>query len=146
MTYWPTLKNRLVALLPTLDGWAGTVVYNGPPVTAAVPTSYATVGFVVGEDFAGSAEQVTGIGDIDSEAGTIRSEIVCTTGAVDLPSMEAAAFALFDSWNAAVRADRTLGVLPKGSTCSLAVDVDPRQSGDGASQRLTVTLTYTARV
>lgn len=146
MTAWPTVKNRLVALLPTLPGWSGVPVYNGPVVSGDAPTSFVTVGFVPGEDFGGSYEQDRGLGDIPTETGTIRSELVCSDGGTDLPAVEARAFALLDAWQSEVDRDPTLGVLRQGSTSSLAVNVQPSQTTGGAVQRLTVTLTYVARV
>lgn len=146
---WPVVKRRLVDLLPTLPEWGDVVVYDGPPVTADVPAAYVTVGFVVGEDFAGSYEQ-TRNGDDGwqgclEESGTIRSELVCATGDVDIAAVEARAFELVDAWEAWVSADETLGVLKGTASASLAVDVQPLQSSDGSSVRLTVTLTYLAR-
>ena len=45
-TQWPLLTARLVALLPTLSGWSAVQVFDGPPVTSEIPTSYCTVGYV----------------------------------------------------------------------------------------------------
>lgn len=146
---WPLVKNRLVALLPTLTEWSGVQVYSGPPVTADVPTEYITVGYVVGEDFAGTYEQTrNGEGGWQGaleESGTVRSELVCATGEVDLPTVEARAFELVDAWEAEVSRDETLGVLNSSTSSSLAVDVLPAQTGAGAIQRLVVTLTYFTR-
>ena len=142
---WPLVKNRLVVLLPDLPGWSGVSVYSGPPVTGDAPTRYVTVGFVPGEDFAGSYEQTYTPGGLLEEVGTVRSEVVCATGDVDLPAMEADAFALVDAWEASITADGTLGVLPQGSTSALSVDVEPSQTTSAAAQRLVVTLSYTAR-
>lgn len=146
---WPLVKRRLVELLPTLPGWSGVAVYDGPPVTADAPDAYCTVGYVVGEDFGGSYEQTrTAEGGWEGcleEAGTIRSEVVCATGNVDLPAMELRAFQLVDAWEAEVSRDETLGVLHPSASASLAVDVQPLQTDRGTVQRLTVTLTYLAR-
>lgn len=146
---WPLLKRRLVVLLPTLPGWSAVAVYDGPPVTQDVPTDYCTVGFVVGEDFGGSYEQTrNGEGGWQgalTEVGTIRSELVCSTGDVDLVAVETRAFDLVDAWEADISRDETLGVLSPASSASLTVDVQPLQSTAGASQRLTVTLTYSTR-
>lgn len=145
MTVWPAVKNRLVELLPTLAGWDKVSVYNGPVVTGAAPTTFLTVGFVPGEDFGGSYEQDRGLGDAPLELGTIRSELVCSLGGTDLPAVEALAFELMDAWQAEVDRDPTLGVMRQGSTSTLTVDVEPSQTTGGAVQRLTVTLSYTAR-
>ena len=146
MTAWPQVVDRLVTLLPTLPGWLGVTVYDGPPVTQDAPANYVTVGYVVGEDMAGDYEQTDTAGDLTEESGTVRSEIVCTTGNVDLPSVRARAFQLADAWRAEIRRDGTLGgVLTLGGSSSLAVDVQPAQTTAGSVQRLTVTLSYMSR-
>ncbi len=145
---WPVVKRRLVVLLPTLPGWSQVAVFNGPPVTGDAPSDYCTVGYVPGEDFGGSYEQTrngTAWQGALEETGTIRSEIVCATGDVDLAAVEARAFALADAWEAEISRDETLGVLYPSSTSSLAVDVQPVQTTSGAAQRLVVTLTYFSR-
>lgn len=142
---WPVIVGRLVELLPALPGWGSVAVYDGPPVTADTPDAYVTVGFVVGEDFGGTYEQAVELGGLRTESGTVRSEVVCGTGDVDLPAVRGRAFALVDAWEAEVRRDETLGVLLPSSTASLAVDVAPAQTTGGAVQRLTVTLSYFAR-
>lgn len=139
--------SRLVDLLPQLEGWSEVTVYDGPPVTADNPDAYVTVGFVVGEDFAGSYEQ-TRNGDIQGlleETGSVRSELVCLTGDVDLVSMRAQAFALVNTLEAEVSRDETLGVLSPATSSSLAVDVQPLQTTGGAEIRLVVTLSYVTR-
>lgn len=143
---WPLIKRRLVEHLPNLPGWSQVAVYDGPPVTGDSPTDFVTVGFVRGEDFAGSYEQTPPVGPWSmEEAGTLRSELVCATGDTDLPGMELRAFALVDAWQEWVTADPKLGVLNPSSTASLAVDVQPQQTTAGAVQRLVVTVSYLAR-
>ncbi len=147
---WPRLLDRLVVLLPTLPGWSGVVVYDGEPVTSEYPPEYVTVGFAPGEDFGGSYEQTrNGDGGWQGaleESGTIRSELVVWSGDSDqLPAHRARAFALVDAWEAEVSRDERLGVLGPSSTSSLAVDVQPAQTGDGSAQRLIVTLSYFSR-
>jgi len=147
MTAWPQVVDRLVTLLPALPGWLGVTVYDGPPVTQDAPADYVTVGYVVGEDMAGDYEQTTaGLGGMLEESGTVRSELVCTTGNNALPAMRARAFALVDAWQAEISRDQTLGgVLGASGTSSLTVDVQPSANTDGSTQRLTVTLSYFAR-
>lgn len=140
----PQVVARLLAKLPTLDGWAATVVYDGPPVTADSPPSFVTVGFVDGEDFGATFEPGESLGDLWSETGTVRSEINCQTGDVDYPGMRAKAFALFSAWQAWVRSDSTLGV-DGVSSAALSADLQPVQNGRGSAVRLAVSLNYTAR-
>lgn len=146
---WPLVVNRLVAHLPSLPGWSGVTVVDGQAIGADYPGDFVTVGFVDGEDFAGTYEQTrNGEGGWQGaleETGTVRSELACQTGDVDLPGMRARAFALVDAWEAWVSADETLGVLGHSSTSSLAVDVQPIQNQAGTAQRLTVTLSYFTR-
>lgn len=139
----PLVINATVALLPTLPGWSGTTVYDGPQVTGDSPQSFVTVGFVDGEDFGGTFEPVAGLGDLLEEAGSLRSEIVCWTGDVDFPAMRARAFGLFNAWNAAVQRDGTLGGVVTAS--SLSGEVVPVQNDKGSAVRLVATLSYTAR-
>jgi hypothetical protein len=146
---WPLVKRRLVELLPTLDGWDAVEVYDGPPVTSDAPRAYVTVGYVLDEDFGGSYSQTrngSGWQGGQEESGTVRSEVVCSTGEVDIADVEDRAFALVDAWEAEVGKDERLGVLGPSSTSSLAVDVQPVQTTTGAQQRLIVTLTYFARI
>jgi hypothetical protein len=147
MTAWPSVKAALVGLVPSLSGWSSVAVYSGPVVTGDAPTEFFTVGYVPGEDFGGIYEQARGPGDLPVEEGTVRSELVCSSGSArDMPMVEARAFALVDALQAAVDRDPTLGVLRQGSTVALAVDVQPQQLTSGAVQRLAVTLTYSALV
>jgi hypothetical protein len=147
---WPLVKRRLVALLPTLDGWSTVAVYNGWRVTGDSPAEFCTVGYVDGEDFGGSYEQTrngeAGWQGALEESGTVRCELVLWSGDDVLPELEARAFALVDAWEAEISRDETLGgVLPPSSSASLTVDVQPQQKGDGPVQRLTVTLSYFSR-
>jgi hypothetical protein len=146
---WPRIVARLIDVLPTLPGWDGVEVYDGPPVTGDAPPVFVTVGFVLGENNAGSYEQTRngeqGWQGALEESGTVLSEIVCATGDVDLPAVRARAFALADAWEAWVSADETLGVMGRSSISSLTVDVSPAQTTAGSEQRLTVTLVYLAR-
>ncbi len=147
---WPLVKRRLVVLLPTLPGWAGVVIYSGPPVTADAPTAYCTVGYVDDDEIGGSYEQTRngdgGWAGALQETGTVRSELVLWSGdANDLPALESRAFDLVDAWEAEVSRDERLGVLAPSSTSSLSVDVQPVQNAGGAAQRLAVTLSYFSR-
>lgn len=140
----PEVVDRLVVLLPSLAGWAQATVYDGQPVTGDAPTSFVTVGYVEGEAVGGSFEPVETFGDLVEETGSVRSEIVCMTGAVDMPAMRAQAFGLFNAWLAEVRRDPTLG-LASVSSAALSGDLLPVQNTAGSAVRLAVTLTYTAR-
>lgn len=145
MAAFPLVVARLVAHLPTLPGWSGVSVYDGEPVTGDDPSEYVTVGFVPGEDFAGSYEQSRpGSHDVE-EIGSVRSQLVSTSGDVDLAGRRAAVFALVDAWEQWLTADPTMGVLFPSSVATLAVDVEPVQNDQGSAVRAVVTLNYLAR-
>ena len=140
---WPLVHARLVALVEGLDP-APDATYDGPPVTGDSPTTYATVGYVYGEDSAGEFTTDTTNSYQIAETGSVRGEFVATDGAPDaLSAVRAKAFALTDALEAAVRSDRTLGgVLSAQGTATLRVDVVPSQTTSGAMQRLSFTLDY----
>lgn len=142
---WPRVHARLVALLPTLSGWPADV-FDGPPVTGNAPTRYATVGYVFGEDSGGEFRTDTTNAYRIEETGSVRGEIVATTGTADIASVRAQAFALADALEAAIRADRTLGgVLSADGLATLRFDVVPAQTQQGATQRLPFSVDYTTR-
>ena len=141
-TQWPLIVARLLALLPTLPGWSGVTVIDGPLVSADVPTDYVTVGYVA-DDQAGTyntTQDPNGFQYI--EVGTIRSQLNCSTGDSDLVGMRARAFALIDSLDAAIRADRRLGVLSPAGTSELEVEVLSMQNANGTASSLVFTLLY----
>jgi len=139
----PAVLDRLVALLPTLPGWSGVGVFDGPTLTRDALPTFVTVGFVDGEDFGGTFEPGESLGDFWEEAGTVRSEIVSQTGDDDIAGCRARAFGLFSAWQAAQQADQTLGGVVASSR--LSADLQPVQNTGGSAVRLAVTLTYVAR-
>jgi len=142
---WPLVHARLVALLPTLPGWPADV-FDGPPVTGNAPTRYATVGYVFGEDAGGDFRTDTTNAYRIEEAGSVRGEIVATTGSADLATVRQQAFAMADALEASVRADRTLGgALSPDGLATLRFDVVPAQTQQGATQRLAFSVDYITR-
>jgi hypothetical protein len=139
----PRVVNATVALLPTLPGWPGVEVYDGPTTTRDAPADFVTVGFVDGEDFGATMEPVESFGDLWEETGTVRSEIVSQTGDDDIAGRRARVFELFNAWQAALHADQTLGGIT--SSANLTADLQPVQNTGGSAVRLAVTLSYTAR-
>jgi hypothetical protein len=139
---WPLVVARLVTLLPTLSGWSAVTVFDGPPVTADVTSDYVTVGFVA-DDQAGDYNQTQDPNGFQYvETGTVRSQLSCITGDIDFPSMRTRVFALMDALEAAVRADRRLGVLSPSGTSELDVDVLSLSNANGTAQSLVFTLHY----
>ena len=141
-TQWPLIVARLAALLPTLPGWSAVTVYDGPPVTNDVPRDYVTVGYVADEQ-AGtyiSVQDPNGFQWI--ETGTVRCQLSSMSGDTNLSLMRSRVFGLMDALEAAVRADRRLGVLSPAGTSELDVDILSLQNVSGAAQSLLFTLHY----
>jgi hypothetical protein len=146
-TQWPVLTARLVVLLPTLSGWSGVSVFDGPPVTGDVPTSYCTVGYVEDDDAGSYTDDLSEVGNVfTTETGSIRCRLVVTSGDVDISTVRTAAFALVDALRTSLRTAPLVGVLPAGSTTSLAVDVGSVQNERGSGQRLDFTVSYACPV
>ncbi len=141
-TVWGQFVDRLVALLP--DVWPQVTVYDGPVSDKTFPRDYVTVGFVDGEDVAGSFEPTPQLGHLEEEVGSVRSELVCQTGDDALTAMRVRAFGYVDQLKAAIAADRTLGASDV-VTVDLSADVLPVRNTEGAAVRIALTLTYTAR-
>lgn len=140
---WPSVKARLVELLPTLTP-AAAMVFDGPVPTGEQPASYWTVGWQPSTDDedAGSFEQTTGKdGFSAAETGTVLLELAVVDGA-DMPS----SFTLFDALADYVQATPTLGILVTGTTSGLSAAVVPEQNRAGAVHRLLVTFTYSTDV
>ena len=147
---WPLLQTRLFNLLPTLPGYAGVAVYDGPPVADDGAKFYVTVGHIddgTGLDGSAGSYQTTP-GQVDGlidESGSLDLEFVVWTGDVDLPTVRTACYALVDTLEATIRADQTLGLFLPGAVTQMTVNVIPQQAPSGSEQRLIVTVTYTAR-
>ena len=139
---WPLIVARLLALLPTLSGWSGVTVIDGPLISADVPTDYITVGYVA-DDQAGTGNTTQDPNGFQYvEIGTVRSQLNCETGDSDVAGMRARVFALYNAIDAAVRADRTLGVLSPAGTSELGYEVLSAQNAKGTAQSLVITLLY----
>ena len=139
---WPLIVGRLVALLPTLTGWSNVVVIDGPLISADVPDDYITVGYVA-DDQAGTGNSVQADdGFRRVETGTVRSQLNCVTGDTDMAGMRNRVFALYNAIDAAVRADRRLGVLSPEGTSELEFEVLSLQNAAGTAQSIVITLLY----
>lgn len=151
-TVWPLLRAGLLEILPQLPGWEEVDVIDGPPTTHDTGQNsdgswaYCTVGYVEDERGAGSGTQrPSNDGFFDEEEGEVRSELYTGNGDGDLTQAVTDGFTLVDSLKAAIAADRTLGVLPQASTCSLAFEVVTGRT-EGAGQLLVLSVTYTAPI
>lgn len=140
---WPKVVDWLIVTLPTLSGWDPVSVFDGPPVTGDNPSIYVTVGYVQ-DDVGGSYSQVQDPSGFQwQETGEVRCKFVCNSGDDDLSVLRATAFSLADTFEASVRADRTLGgTLAPASDVSTAVEVLSVQNATGAAQEFVFTLHY----
>ncbi len=144
MIVWPKVPPALLTLLPTLPGWSGVEVFDGPPVSQGAPSAYCTVGYVLDEGSGGTFNQELGTVDgLREESGEVRCELVVSTGDVDIASVRSAAGDLVDALDAALRADQSLGgVLIGTPTLVLAADFLPVQNAAGASLRVAFSVQY----
>lgn len=147
MIAWPKVVQALLVMLPTLPGWAGVTVRDGPFLAPPTDGEFCTVGAVDDESSAGNFQQ--DISDLDGavdEAGTVRCDVAVSTGGDDLPAMRARAFALTDAVDLAVRADPTLGgVLGADGVVTVSGDVLPIQNASGTAVRLVLSVNYFLR-
>lgn len=145
MIVWPVLRTGLKALLPTLPGWSGVNVSDGAPLSGNTET-YCAVAYVEGEETAGSFTPTPDdSGNFDTETGVLRCELYASNGDGDMDAAMTAAFSLLTALADAMKADRTLGFLPQGSTCSVSGDVIPGRSG-GAGVLLLLSVSYTSPI
>lgn len=140
---WPLIVNRLVALLPTLSGWSAMTVFDGKPITEDWPANYCTVGYVFDDLNAGTYSTTQ---DPDGyqyqETGEVRCQATVQTGDIDLSGMRTLLFSLTDALEAAIRTDRTLGVLSKDSTLDLLVQPLAVQNNKGTAFSTVFTVRY----
>lgn len=149
MIAWPRIVDWLVASVPTVDGWADVRVFDGPQVSGDEPLQAFTVGHVPsgpsGDVQAGSyVRQRNTDGYLTDETGDVRSALVCRTGTTgDLAAQRGIAFALVDSLESFIRADRTLGgLLSANGTADLEGEVQSVAVADETLQTVVVTLRY----
>jgi len=142
-TQWPLVVHRLVTLLPTLPGWEQVVVFDGPPITGDDPNQWCTVGYIADDKAGNYTTTQHDDGFSRHETGEVRSEVVCNTGDDDLAGVRGRMFALLDAVDAAVRADRRLGVLSAEGTSTFAVEVLSVKDAQGTAQGATFALHYT---
>jgi hypothetical protein len=119
--YWPLVQARLVELLPDLLP-DGVVVFDGPSAGGEKGAKqYATVGATSDGD-GGSYEQPDSpvSGNFRQERGEVLCELVDWSGDVSVAAKRTEVFGWADLLEASIRADQRLGVLPAGSTSTLA--------------------------
>ena len=130
-TQWPLVYNRLLELLPTLDGWSAVKVIDGEPVDDNTTSLYCTVGFVdaVGQNVNGGSfsTQRDQSGCRTLEVGEVKCELISQDQRNNLAAARATAFPLADALQEAIAADYRLGVLAPQATSTLTSEVTQTQ-------------------
>ena len=156
MSYWPVVQQRLVALLPTLTGYADVVIYDGPPLSEAGAKKWVSVGWSSlgplggargnGAGDSGSYEDVDETVDaLWAERGNVACEFVVWSGdETALPAHRTACFDLVYQLQRKIRADQSLGI--GLTTSNLSAEVVSAQDSSGAAQRLVVSVNYFVRL
>jgi hypothetical protein len=142
---WPHVVQYLADTLPTLPGWEGVYVSDGPMNTRADPVDTAMVGHVV-DDTAGSFTQEH-LDDFSvAETGSVRVALTCKTGADSLPLMRIRVFELLNALDIHLRGDQTLGdVLSPNGTVLLASENVQSVVGSGVAQTVIADVAYTTQ-
>lgn len=142
-TQWPLVADAIATLAPTLPGWSGVTVFNGMPTGSGSPAVYFTVGYVPDNAGGGTYSiQQAPEGFRWTETGIVRSQLVCTAGGGDPLALRTQAFALADAFDAAARADRTLGVLSRDSRLVIDVEVQAARNETGVAAALVIAAHY----
>ena len=142
-TAWPVVAAKLVDLFTAAGA---SQVFYGQPVTASSAKEYVTVGFVEDDDGGGYAIEPIYDGTMLGETGSVVCQIVAQSGDTDISVHRSRVFAIADAFQAAVRADRTLGgVLSTDGTCTTEVAVRGLQNQGGSAQSLVITANYSTR-
>lgn len=147
MIVWPKIPPAILALAPTITGWADVTVYNGEPVPRPSDGRYFIVGLVTDETSAGTFNQEPGTVDgLRDESGEVRCELAIGVGESDvLDVVLSDAYVLLNALDAALRADETLGgVLTGASFVTLAGDFVPIKS-NGTAVRVPLSIQYFAQ-
>lgn len=142
---WPAVKSALAAGAQTLPEFSDASVFIGPQASRTAATKKLEVGFVNGEDNAGTFEQSLAYdGSVWSEVGDVRSTIVAQSGSADPSGAEADAFAMAGALVDWIHSDTTLGdVLSEEAEIRTSVDVLSISNTRGTATELVLTLTYT---
>jgi hypothetical protein len=141
---WPRVAGRLFALLPTLPHWAGVQLFNDAAYDVSAAT-YATVGHATDGTTTTRGHYTKTLspdGVLYIEQGSVACQITTDDDGPDITDMTTLIFGLIDDLEAAIRADRTLGVLSPEGTTDLTVDLSSMQTVPGASTTLAFSVNY----
>lgn len=149
---WPLVKARLVELAPTLPGWDRITVFPGPVNTNTLKldtetmwAAWATFGYTTTDESGTCQFEQDPDGFQQIERGTVHCELTIQVGDTDpdqVAGLEAFLFAALSAWKAAVRADRTLGVLSQQGTATFSIVTAPVLTTDGAAMFARFVITY----
>lgn len=143
-TQWPLVRGRLLNLLPTLTGWDQVEVVGGTAVDTAkaliCTVGHATDGTTSTAGNYTTAQAPDGFQYV--EQGALTSQLSSFDSTVSIEDNLTTLFALLDQVDAAIRADRRLGVLSPAGYADMTVDVSSAQSVPGAFVSLTFSINY----
>lgn len=144
MIQWPRVTAKLLAVLPTLDGWDAVEVIDGPPPGGGPASAiYATVGSVSDDNVGTFSTTQVNDGFQRGETGIVVSRLVCASGGNSLSPLRDRAFGLIDALDEWVRDNRTLGgVLSPEGTSDMTADVESIGNKNGIAVSLIFTLSY----
>lgn len=143
-TQWPRVAARLFALLPSLPHWAAVQVFDGAAYDVKSAT-FATVAHSTDGTTTSAGSFVKSLaqdGIQYVEQGSVACQLTCTDDGPDIVAIRSLIFTLLDDLEAAIRADRTLGVLSPEGTTDLTVDVSSMQAIPGESITLAFSIDY----
>lgn len=148
MSQFSTVTSRLLTLLPTLPGWSTVAVFDGEPIAAVDGLDYCLVGYSE-PDGEGRFRRGAFTADLsrvgnafEEEVGAVACELSCNTGDDDLLAVRTRLEALCDAVRTSLRADRTLGVLPRGSVATFSADLYGTKNVHGSGVSALFTISY----
>lgn len=145
---WPNVYSAVLTALPSLSGWSGVTLFDGPPVGGSAPQQWAALGIASidpEDDNNGTLHlELSPIGNhFAVETGDVPLLIVVGSGTVaDYATNRATAFTLANAVRAWFLNDPTFGVLPVGSSSALDVTVASKQNRAGTAYALVLIFTY----
>lgn len=141
---WPLLVSRLLVLLPTLDGWGQVSVFDGAAFDSSRPV-FCTVAHSDDGQVTTAGSFATAQSDDGfqySETGNVACQLTFTDDRATVAALRAKVFGLLDPLDAAIRADRRLGVLSADGYTQLDVNVTSTQLVEGAGLTLPFSINY----
>lgn len=141
---WPVVVARLVALLPTLPHWGGVQMFDDAAYDLKAAT-YATIGHATDGTSTTRGHYTKTLapdGFRYIEQGSVACQITTDDDGPNVTSLTTLVFGLIDDLEAAIRGDRTLGVLSQEGVASLTVDVSSLQTIPDTSTTLAFAVDY----